>query len=203
MSASAMEQPITAGGIMLAREDALPSAPVVDLFRKSFPRHPVSRLDDAVAGAFLQTFAQTDALFVAHDPATNRDVGFLVGGATATLDRLRVAFIRAHAMRIAAASAKNNSLMRMLLPRLRPAKSFRAARYAETQLRFIAVAPEARGLGVGRQLVEKFEASLDHQPGYHTWTMMGSRGAARFYEALGFERDITFGEHVRLCKTLR
>jgi GNAT superfamily N-acetyltransferase len=202
MTAGYMEQPRTTGGVLVARDDASPSTAVVSLFRESFPRHPISRVDDAVARGFLQSFATARALFVAHDSATARDVGFLIGGSTAMLDGLRVEFIRQHAMQIAAASAKNSSLVRMLLQRLRPARSFRAARYSEMQLRFIAVAPEARGLGVGRQLVDAFEQSLEGVAGYHTWTMVGSRGAGRFYDALGFERDITFGEHVRLCKKL-
>jgi len=196
-----MEQPGTSSGATVVRVRTAPSSDVVELFRESFPRHPVSRLDPASSAAFLASYAQHATLLVASDD-TLGDIGFLVGGLMATLDRTRLRFIRRHALRIAAASAQSHSLRQLVLPRLKPAKSFDAALYALHQLRFIAVAPHAQRQGIGAQLVEAFESTLDGEPGYHTWTMAGERGAEAFFHRVGFTSDIIFGEHLRMYKAL-
>lgn len=196
-----MEQPSTSSGATVVRIRTAPSSDVVELFPESFPRHPVSRLDRDSSAAFLASYAQHATLLVASDGALG-DVGFLIGGLTATLDRTRLRFILRHALRIAAASAQSHTLRQLVLPRLKPAKSFDAARYALHQLRFIAVAPHAQGHGIGAQLVEAFESTLDGEPGYHTWTMAGERGAEAFFRRVGFTADMVFGDHLRMYKAL-
>lgn len=185
----------------VVRLRATPSQATLALFAASFPRHPISRMDTELGIAFLRAFANDTAFFVACD-AQSEDVGFLIGGTTAALDRTRASFIREHAWRIVAASTTDRSLRRLLLPRLRPQRSFNNARYARSQLRFIAVAPHLRGSGVGTQLVEAFEETLAGDDGYHTWTMAGPNGAEGFFRRMGFERDMTVGDHLRLCKPL-
>ncbi len=188
-------------GLTVIRSRAPASAAIVGMFAQSFPHHPISRLQPSLAGAFLSAFARSATLFVARDDA-NAEVGFLIGGDTATLDRTRAQFIRAHAWHIAAASTRDASLRRLLMPRLKPAKSFGSAPYAGHQLRFIAVASDARGLGVGSRLGSAFEETLPDVPGYHTWTMCGARGAEGFFSRLGFEPDITIGTHLRMWRRL-
>lgn len=200
-SVKRMEQPAVVPGVTIVRLRHAPPAATVALFCASFPRHPISRLDRATATAFLGSYARIDALYVALRE-DGLDVGFLVGGDTAALDRTRSAFIRRHALAIAAASARSTSLTRLLVPRLRPKKSFAAAPCPARQLRFIAVDPRARGTGVGMQLVSAFEATLDGAEGYHTWTMAGALGAEGFFTSLGFTRDMALGDHLRLHKML-
>ncbi len=196
-----MVQPNSDDGITMSRLRVAPRAAVAGMFAQSFPYHPISRLQPSLARAFLGVFARSAALFVACNDA-NEDVGFLIGGPTAALDRTRAEFIRAHAWRIAAASAGDASLRRLLMLRLKPAKSFGSAPYAGHQLRFIAVAPDARGLGIGSRLVAAFEETLAGVPGYHTWTMSGAHGAAGFFSQLGFQHDMTVGTHLRMLRRL-
>lgn len=199
-----MEQQRRSDAIRVARLTAAPSESVIELFRRSFPRHPVSQVDSVLASAFLGAYALRSILLVAQERESLRDVGFLIGGDTLTLDRTRVEFIRKHALRIASNSTRSRSLFRLLLMRLRPARSFATAPYFEYQLRFIAVDPQARGLGIGALLVKAFEDELRPSlDGYHTWTMLGERGAEGFFTSLGFVRDVISGDHVRLRKSLR
>ncbi|HUY40074.1 MAG TPA: GNAT family N-acetyltransferase [Candidatus Dormibacteraeota bacterium] len=195
-----MVQPSSSNGIVVVRLRGAPSRAIVEMFAQSFPRHPVARLELAIERAFFDAFARNAALFVASDGAD--DVGFLIGGSTPELDATRVHFIRAHAWRIAASSARDASLLRLLLPRVKPAKRFGAAPYAGHQLRFVAVAPNARDRGVGSRLVAAFEESLAGTPGYHAWTLAGPHGASGFFSKLGFQRDVTVGAHLRMWRRL-
>jgi GNAT superfamily N-acetyltransferase len=195
-----MVQPSSGDGIVVARLRGAPSRAIVEMFAQSFPRHPISRLEPAIGRAFFEAFARNAALFIADDGT--HDIGFLIGGSTAELDATRVQFIRAHAWRIAASSARDASLLRLLLPRVKPAKRFEAAPCAGHQLRFVAVARDARGRGVGSRLVAAFEESLAGMPGYHAWTLAGPHGAAGFFSKLGFQRGVMIGEHVRMWRRL-
>ena len=59
----------------------------------------------------------------------------------------------------------------------------------------LAVLPDARGGGVGRALMDRFEAELRARDvvSYGLDVMAGNEGARRFYEALGFElADMVF-----------
>ncbi len=198
-----MEQEPGGDTVTVVRLTAAPSESIIELFRSSFPRHPVSQVDVVLARAFLGAYARSSTVLVARERQSLKDVGFLIGGRTVTLDRTRVEFIRKHALRIASNSTRSRSLFRLLLMRLRPMRSFVAAPYFEYQLRFIAVDPNARGQGIGALLVKAFEEALRPTPaGYHTWTMLGERGAEGFFTSLDFVRDVVSADHVRLCKTL-
>lgn len=196
-----MEVPRQSEGQTIVRLRTIPSLATLQLFTASFPRHPISRLNAELGAAFLQAFARDSTFLVACD-ANGNDVGFLIGGSTRALDEARVDFIKQHAWRIAAASANDHSLRRLVLPRLRPPRALSNPRFPDAQLRFIAVSPQVRGSGVGAQLVAEFESTLKAVDGYHTWTMAGPNGAEGFFCRLGFERDLALGEQLRLCKTL-
>ena len=199
-----IEQQRRSDAATVARLTAAPSESTIELFRQSFPRHPISRVDRSLACSFIGAFAASSTVLVAQETASANDVGFLIGGPTSTLDRTRVDFIREHALQIASNSTRSRSLFRLLLMRLRPAKSFSSSPYFAYQLRFIAVDAGSRGLRVGTLLVQAFEELLGSQvDGYHTWTMLGEHGAEGFFTSLGFVRDVVAGDHVRLYKSLR
>lgn len=200
-SVDVIEEPRRRDGPLVVRLRTSPSMAVLTLFTQSFPRHPISRLPTEFGASFLEDYARDSVFLVACDE-TGEDVGFLIGGSTQALDQTRLRFIRRHALRIAAASANDRSLRKLLLPRLRPARTVRGARFAGMQLRFVAVAPRVRGSGAGAALVNAFEETLRGEDGYHTWTMAGANGAEGFFVRMGFERDSAVGEHLRLCKPL-
>jgi len=78
----------------------------------------------------------------------------------------------------------------MLFPPASDAYGGLAARAAAPELRLLAVAPEARGLGVGRVLVDecvrRARAMGASELGLHTSESM--RAARRIYLSMGFER---------------
>lgn len=175
-----------------------PGDAVVDLFRRAFVKHPVSRLDRSLARAFLDAFAAEATFLTACDPA-GRELGFIVGGRAVELDRIRARFIRRHALPIAVAAARNGLLGKLLLARARGSSAPLKAAAPEYQVRFIAFEPDMRGNGIGTQLLAAFEETLPSFAGYHLWTLAGE-GAEGFYAALGLERDVELKGHVRFCK---
>ena len=78
----------------------------------------------------------------------------------------------------------------LLFPPAIPAYEFSEERAAAPELRLLAVAPEARGKGVGEALVNecirRARAIGAHELGLHTSRSM--RGAMRLYERMGFVR---------------
>lgn len=175
---------------------------VVNLFRRAFPKHPVSRLGASLARRFLEGFARHATFLVARDPASGSEVGFAVGGHVAALDGARSDFIRKHALAIALSAARSGSLLRLLVERARGSKPPQTDRLPVYQLRLIAVDPHFRGNGVGTRLLDAFERTLPPLAGYHLWTLAND-GAEGFYTALGLERDIAVKGHVRFIARRR
>jgi GNAT superfamily N-acetyltransferase len=188
-------------GIVVTRAPAYTSDALIDLFKAAFPRHPVSRLEPSLAAAFLRGYAEEATFLVARKASEPEELGFLVGGPTALLDRIRVRFIRRYLWRIATSSTHNPPLRRLLLARMRIEKP-RPRPHALYQLRFIAVAPQMRGNGVGALLIDSFEESLPKGVGYHAWTLGGEHGGEAFYNACGFVRDVTVDGHVRMYRQI-
>ncbi|MGH7738447.1 MAG: GNAT family N-acetyltransferase [Candidatus Tyrphobacter sp.] len=198
-----MQQTDPAGPVRVVSSRACRNDGIVEMFRASFPRHPLAVLDPGLANAFLDAFAARNTLWVASNGNAPRAPGFLIGGETAALDAVRRAFIHEHAPRIALASVRNRALRRLVIPRLLPAKSYGAARFRAYQLRFIAVDASERGTGIGSALVCAFEKGLADADGYHAWTMAGPTGAEGFFARLGFVRDFAVGAHLRMIKRLK
>ena len=180
-----------------------PSESIIVLFKQAFPRHPASLLHPPLTAAFLETFARNGTFLVARDARTGRDLGFLIGGEAAVLDRTRERFIRSHRWRILRSFLKKRLSPRIVLARIGSRRRAAAAPMpAPYQLRFIAVQDFARGRGVGSLLVQAFEAQLPESATYHAWTLAGPEGAEPFYLARGFRRDLTLNGHLRLYKRL-
>lgn len=177
-------------------------AGVVSLFKQAFPRHPASLLGDALTSAFLHAFARSGTFLVAHDPRTDEELGFAIGGDAAVLDRMRGRFIRRHGWRIAGSLLRGRLSARLLAARIRVRRPLNGAHNAPYQLRFIAVDPSAKGRGIGTLLLDAFERTLPPGAAYHAWTLEGPHGAEGFYIARGFCRDVTMDGSVRLWKRL-
>ncbi len=185
--------------VSIVRIHDVPDA-IVELFRNTFSRHPVSRFDSSLARAFLGTFARHATFLVARDASLN-EVGFLIGGLASVLDSSRAQFIRKRFLWMAAASLHDARLMRSLFARV-PPKHPPDTKHSCYQVRFIAVAPNVSGRGVGTRLLQAFEQTLPPGSSYHAWTLAGEHGAQDFYRANGFERDLAIGDHIRFCKQI-
>lgn len=176
---------------------------MVALFKQAFPCHPASLLHEPLTAAFLDTFARSGTFLVARDARTGCELGFLIGGEAAVLDRTRERFIRSHRWRILRSFLRKRLSPRILLARIgRRGPAADGPVPAPYQLRFIAVESFARGCGVGSHLVQAFEARLPEGAAYHAWTQPGPDGAEGFYLGHGFQRDVTLNGHLRLYKRL-
>ena len=176
-----------------------PSEALVELFTNAFPRHPVSQLGAALVDTLLGAFARSATFLVACDMASAQEIGFVVGGRTSDLDRVRVEFIRTNLSQIVVASLRKRRLLSLALPRVGLPKRRLSLRHSLYQLRFIAVAPQARGQQVGTCLLRTFEETLPVGAGYHLWTLAGNRSET-FYLGHGFTRDIAVDGHVRFYR---
>ena len=113
---------------------------------------------------------------------------------TALLEAIRVALSTGGpAQQIVAERAGSMVGSVMLFPPYAEAYSASAPRAQWPEIRLLAVTPEARGLGVGKLLVnaciQRARAMGAQAIGLHTSSSM--REAIRLYENLGFERDPT------------
>jgi GNAT superfamily N-acetyltransferase len=178
----------------------VPGTNLVSLFKQAFPQHPASLLSRELTSAFLSAFAQRGTFLVALDPVSGAEIGFAVGGDAAVLDRTRGHFIRSHGWRLARSFLRRRLSPRILWARVRVRKPVRRAAHAPYQLRFIAVDPQARGMGAGTMLLAAFEKTLPIGTTYHAWTLEGPHGAEGFYLANGFRRDVALNGHLRMWK---
>lgn len=179
-----------------------PATRLVSLFKQAFPQHPASLLNDSLTGAFLSAFAQRGTFLVAYDPVTQAEIGFAIAGDAAVLDRTRGEFIRKHGWHLAGSLLRRRLSPRVLFARIRIRKPVRKAVHSPYQLRFIAIDPRARGMGVGTMLLEALEKTLPLGTTYHAWTLEGPGGAEGFYLANGFHRGPNINGHLRMWKRL-
>lgn len=179
-----------------------PGPTLARLFKQAFPGHPAALLNDDLTEAFLFAFTQRGTFLVARDTVTHAEVGFAIGGDAAVLDRARAHFIRKHGWRLAGSFLRRRLSPRLLFARIRVRKPFTGVAHAPYQLRFIAVEPQARGVGAGTMLLAAFERTLPPASTYHAWILEGRHATERFYLANGFTRGTNLNGHVRMWKQL-
>jgi GNAT superfamily N-acetyltransferase len=180
----------------------VPGPQLIAIFKQAFRAHPAALLSDELTLAFLSAFAQRATFLVARNPVIGAELGFAIGGDAAVLDRIRVHFIRRHGWRLAGSILGRRLSARVLLARVRVRTPIRGIVHAPYQLRFIAVEPQARGMGLGAMLLAAFEATLPPGSTYHAWTLEGSHGAEKFYLGNGFTRAMNVKGHLRMWKRL-
>jgi GNAT superfamily N-acetyltransferase len=180
----------------------VPGLKLVSIFKEAFRAHPVASLNEELTREFLSAFARSATFLVAYDPAIGVEVGFAVGGVAAVLDRTRAHFIRRNGWRLAGCFLGRRLSVRILLARVRVRRPIPGSPYTRYQLRFIAVAPQARGMGIGTMLLAAFERTLPLGTAYHAWTLEGPRGAEQFYLGNGFKRGTNVNGHIRMWKHL-
>lgn len=188
--------------IVVSLLQGVPGPGLIAIFKQAFQAHPAALLNDELTLAFLSAFAQRATFLVARSPVTAAELGFAIGGEASVLDRIRVQFIRKHGWRLAGSILGRRLSARVLLARVRVRKPVRWTDHAPYQLRFIAVEPQARGMGLGAMLLAAFESTLPAGSTYHAWTLDGPHGAEKFYLGNGFTRGANLKGHVRMWKSL-
>lgn len=179
-----------------------PGPKLVSIFKHAFEAHPAALLNDELTRAFLSAFARRATFLVARDSVRGAELGFAVGGDAAVLDDARARFIRRYGWRLAGSLLVRRLSTRVLLARIRVRRPIRGAIFAPYQLRFVAIEPQARRMGVGTLLLAAFERTLPFGSTYHAWTLEGSHGAEKFYLRNGFTRGANVNGHVRMWKRL-
>lgn len=189
----AMQARISVG---VPKDSDLPA--IARLFVDAFGGHPIVGLPARLQHRFIAAHTAGCSTLVACDGETGRVVGFAIGGRREDLDRARRRFIYRNALNLA---------YHALLPRGAALRVARAASRrdhssprAAYELRYLAVAPDERGRGVGSALIAALESGIFSRQPYYVWVLAERPAALRFYARHGFDHEHHVDGHVRLIK---
>jgi len=167
------------------------------LFASTFPNHQVARLPVPLQEAFIRAHIARKLATVAIDADGNVS-GFAIAGSRVALDRVRREFIVRNAFQLARhALSPHGGFLRRRAGRSEAALP---PSPAPGELRFLAVAPHERGLGIGAALLRSVEDDLAISRPYCIWTLDSREPAMRFYRKHGFVVDYAIDGHVRMIK---
>jgi GNAT superfamily N-acetyltransferase len=187
-------------GLRLATRSDL--RPIAALFAEAFSAHAVSSLSTALQEKFIAMHAQLCVTLIAADTETGRVLGFAIGGRNEQLDRARQAFISGNVIPLALHALTRRDTYRgynLRLPK-RTSRRERASPSAEYELRYLAVAADERGCGVGSALLLAMEREMLIDQPYFVWALAERAAAIQFYLRHGFREEYRIDGHVRFIK---
>ncbi len=187
-------------GLRLATQNDL--RPIACLFAEAFTAHAVSSMSMKLQQKFIALHAQLCLTLVAADLKTGRVLGFAIGGRHEQLDRARQAFIHGNVIPLALHALSRSDTYRgayLRLPR-RSSRRERASPSAGHELRYLAVAADGRGCGIGSALLVAMEREMLLDQPYFVWALAERAAALRFYLRHGFREEYRIDGHVRLIK---
>lgn len=174
--------------------------PIARLFVEAFDSHPIVSLSRNLQHKFVAAHVEERAVLVAAD-AAGEVIGFAIGGSCEQLDRARRSFMHGNVVPLALhALRRRGTYLRIPAPNARVRRS---SPLAEHELRYLAVAPAARGAGVGSALLGVLESDLLAGRPYYVWAVAHREGTLRFYERHGFREEVRSNGQVRLIKESR
>jgi len=144
-------------GLRLATHSDLRS--IARLFAEAFTAHKVSSLSAALQQKFIALHAHLCVTLVAADLETGRVLGFAIGGRHEQLDRARQAFIYGNVVPLALHALTRRETYRDAYRHLpkRTSRRQRASPCARHELRYLAVAADERGCGIGSALLQAMQ----------------------------------------------
>jgi ribosomal protein S18 acetylase RimI-like enzyme len=171
---------------------------IARLFVEAFGGHPIVGLPARLQHRFIAAHTEEPLTLVASDGDTGRVVGFAIGGRREDLDRARRRFIYRNALGLAyhALSPRGAALPVARAASRREHSSPRAG----YELRYLAVAPDERGRGIGTALLTALEDGVFAHQSYYVWVLAERPAALRFYARHGFDPEHQVDGHVRLIK---
>lgn len=135
---------------------------------------------------------------VAIDARAHTVLGFAIASTSSALDRIRRDFIVRNIVHLTRhAASRRGSFLRRRACRTAAAPPPAAA---SGELRFLAVVPHGRRLGIGAALLRSVETELGLAPPYNVWTLESREPALHFYRKHGFAVDYAIDGHVRMVK---
>jgi GNAT superfamily N-acetyltransferase len=175
---------------------------IAQLFAEAFAAHAVSSLSTALQQKFIAMHAQFSVTLVAADLETDRVLGFAIGGRHEQLDRARRAFIYGNIIPLALRALTRGDTYRGAYLRLpsRTSRRERASPSAGHELRYLAVAADERGCGIGSALLRAMEREVLTDRPYFVWALSERASAIQFYLRHGFREEYRIDGHVRLIK---
>jgi GNAT superfamily N-acetyltransferase len=187
-------------GLRLATHSDLRS--IARLFAEAFTAHKVSSLSAALQQKFISLHAHLCVTLVAADLETGRVLGFAIGGRHEQLDRARQAFIYGNIVPLALHALTRRETYRDAYRHLpkRTSRRQRASPCARHELRYLAVAADERGCGIGSALLQAMEREMLIDQPYFVWALSERASTIQFYLRHGFREEYRIDGHVRLIK---